>query len=88
MWWLTNHWAGFSPKYEGDFELSSISDEISTISKIVKGKNFIGEASKKQSFLDNNKDFSILHLAMHAEIDNENKRLSFQQKMLNMMQNV
>ena len=67
-----NYWAGFSPKYEGDFELSSISDEISTISKIVKGKNFIGEASKKQSFLDNNKDFSILHLAMHAEIDNEN----------------
>ncbi len=67
-----NYWAGFSPKYKQDYELSSISDEISTISKMVKGKYFIGDESKKQSFLDNNKEFSILHLAMHAEIDNEN----------------
>ncbi|NOQ91711.1 MAG: CHAT domain-containing protein, partial [Flavobacteriaceae bacterium] len=67
-----NYWAGFSPKYEDGFELSNISDEISIISKIVKGNKFIGEASKKQSFLDNNKNYSILHLAMHAEINNEN----------------
>ncbi len=67
-----NYWAGFSPKYEGGFDLSNTSDEISIISKIVNGETFIGETSKKQSFLDNNKDYSILHLAMHAEIDNEN----------------
>jgi len=67
-----NYWAGFSPKYKGDFDLSSTLDEILTISIIVKGKTFIGETSKKQSFLDNNKNYSILHLAMHAKIDNEN----------------
>ena len=67
-----NYWAGFSPNYQQDYKLSSSSNEISTISKMVKGKYFVGDESKKQSFLENNKDYSILHLAMHAEIDNEN----------------
>lgn len=67
-----NYWAGFSPKYDQEDKLSSISDEITTISKIVKGEKYIGEDSKKKIFLENNKNYSILHLAMHAEIDNEN----------------
>jgi len=67
-----NYWAGFSPKYKNDEQLHSSSDEISAISKIIDGKTFIGEDSKKQTFLENNKNFSILHLAMHAEIDDEN----------------
>lgn len=67
-----NYWAGFSPKYDEDLELSSTLDEISSISKIVNGKKFIEENSKKLSFLNHNKDYSILHLAMHAEINNEN----------------
>ena len=67
-----NYWAGFSPKYNEKEKLSSASDEIAIISKIVKGEKFIGENSKKEIFLENNKNYSILHLAMHAEIDNEN----------------
>jgi CHAT domain-containing protein len=35
------------------------------------GDSFIGENSKKKYFLENNKNYSILHLAMHAEINNE-----------------
>ena len=69
---IKNYWAGFSPKYEQDKKLASIYDEVSTISKIVKGKKFIGENSKKETFLNNNTNYSILHLAMHAEIDNQN----------------
>jgi len=67
-----NYWAGFSPFYEDNNMLSSNLDEVATIAKIVNGKEFIGDSSKKQSFLENNKEYSILHLAMHAEIDNEN----------------
>jgi CHAT domain-containing protein/tetratricopeptide (TPR) repeat protein len=67
-----NYWAGFSPEYKNEKQLPSSSDEISMISKLIDGKTFIGEDSKKQTFLENNKNFSILHLAMHAEIDDEN----------------
>ncbi len=68
-----NYWAGFSPKYEQDKKLASIYDEVTIISKMVNGKKFIGEDSKKESFLNNNTNFSILHLAMHAEIDDKNQ---------------
>ncbi len=67
-----NYWAGFSPKYQENDQLSAISDEVSIISKIVKGEKYTGEASNKEIFLENNKNYSILHLAMHAEIDNKN----------------
>jgi CHAT domain-containing protein len=67
-----NFWAGFSPNYQNDKQLTSNTDEISTISKMIDGKIFIGEDSKKHNFLENNKKFSILHLAMHTEIDNIN----------------
>jgi CHAT domain-containing protein len=67
-----NFWAGFSPNYQNDKQLTSISDEISTISEMIDGNKFIGEDSKKQNFLENNKKYSVLHLAMHTEIDNIN----------------
>ena len=69
---LPNYWAGFSPSYEGNNELSSSKGEIETISKIVDGISFFGVASTKENFFINNTDYSILHLAMHAEIDNNN----------------
>ena len=69
---LPNYWVGFSPKYQQDNKISSSLDEVSTISEIVNGKKFIGVNSKKQNFLNNNKDYSIIHLAMHAEINNNN----------------
>ncbi len=69
---LPNYWVGFSPKYQQDNKISSSLDEVSTISEIVNGKKFIGVNSNKQNFLNNNKDYSIIHLAMHAEINNNN----------------
>ncbi|MCF6223729.1 MAG: CHAT domain-containing protein [Flavobacteriaceae bacterium] len=67
-----NYWAGFSPNYKQNYKLSSNQNEVTTIAKIVNGKKFIGDLSNKKSFLENNKEYSILHLALHAKIDNEN----------------
>lgn len=69
---LPNYWVGFSSHYDNDDQLSSTSQEIEVISKMVGGKSFIGTTSTKENFFSNNKNHSILHLAMHAEIDNEN----------------
>jgi len=67
-----NYWVGFSPKYEQENTLSSNYEEVLTISDLVAGTSFIGGASKKSAFLENNKKYSILHLAMHAEIEEKN----------------
>ncbi len=64
-------WAGFSPDYTEGKMISSASNEIQSIKEMVGGDDFIGNESKKQNFLENNKNYSILHLAMHAEINNE-----------------
>ena len=69
---LPNYWVGFSPQYDGNKQLSSNTDEIEIISKMLNGKSFIGKASSKENLFLNNTDHSILHLAMHAEIDNNN----------------
>ncbi|MEN8125354.1 MAG: CHAT domain-containing tetratricopeptide repeat protein [Bacteroidota bacterium] len=69
---LPNYWVGFSPQYDNDKQLSSIKGETEDISKLVDGKSFIGTASTKENFFLNNMNHSILHLAMHAEIDNKN----------------
>ncbi len=64
-------WAGFSPEYANNNAISSASNEINSVKEIVEGDSFMGENSNKQSFLENNKNYSVLHLAMHAKIDNE-----------------
>ena len=64
-------WAGFSPKYTDNQTISSAENEIQSIKEMFDGDSFIGENSKKKYFLENNKNYSILHLAMHAEINNE-----------------
>jgi CHAT domain-containing protein len=69
---LPNYWAGFSPVYGEGENLSSNTNEISEISKIVQGNSFIGENSTKENFFNNYRYNSILHFAMHAEIDNNN----------------
>ena len=74
-------WAGFAPIYEDEKTLSSSQEEIDQIAKLTDGTRFIGENAKKENFILHNKQFSILHFAMHAEIDNENpqyNRLLFQ----------
>jgi len=69
-------WAGFSPDYADSYTISSASNEIQSIKEMVNGDSFIGIDSKKIFFLDNNKNYSVLHLAMHAEINSENPQFN------------
>lgn len=65
-------WAGFSPNYSDEKELLSASDEIESIFKLTGGEKFMGEAASKKNYLENNQNFSVLHLAMHGEINQNN----------------
>ncbi len=67
-----NNWVGFAPKYSNDATLSSSIEEVNEIAKLTDGVKFIEGAANKQNFRLHNKEFSIIHLAMHAKIDNEN----------------
>jgi CHAT domain-containing protein len=46
--------------------LSGIIDEVKSISKKIESKVFIGENATESNFRNNYKDYDILHLAMHA----------------------
>ena len=65
-------WVGFAPTYTGEEELASSKSEIDQIASLTNGEKFVGKEAKKENFMLHKKEFSILHLAMHAEIDNEN----------------
>jgi len=67
-----NDWAGFAPTYDPENELLSAKNEIDDIASLIDGVKFVGSSAKKDSFLLHNKDYSVLHLAMHAKIDHEN----------------
>jgi len=67
-----NNWVGFAPKYSNDETLSSSIEEVNEIAKLTDGVKFIEGAANKENFRLHNKEFSIIHLAMHAKIDNEN----------------
>ncbi|MCP4882198.1 MAG: CHAT domain-containing protein [Flavobacteriales bacterium] len=67
-----NNWVGFAPKYFNDATLSSSIEEVNEIAKLTDGVKFIEGAANKENFRLHNKEFSIIHLAMHAKIDNEN----------------
>ena len=69
---LPNYWIGFSPQYEPSNSLSSTLNETIEISNLFDGKAFVGNDSSIKNFLENSKDHSIMHLAMHAEINDEN----------------
>ena len=68
----TQDWVGFAPKYSDEGALSSSIDEVNEIAKLTDGVKFTAGAAKKENFLLHNKEFSIIHLAMHAKIDHEN----------------
>ncbi len=68
---LPNYWVGFSPDYQERDQLEN-SNEITSINAIVGGTTFVEKASTIENFKKNNQNHDILHLAMHAEIDNEN----------------
>lgn len=69
---LPNYWAGFSPVYGEEESLSSNTNEIKEIANLVNGNSFVGKNSTKENFFKNYRNNSILHFAMHAEIDNNN----------------
>lgn len=66
------NWAGFAPTYLEEEALSSSMEEINEIAGLTNGIKFIGEAATKENFILRNKEFSIIHFAMHAKIDNDN----------------
>ncbi len=66
------NWAGFAPTYLEEEALSSSMEEINEIAGLTNGIRFIGEAATKENFILRNKEFSIIHFAMHAKIDNDN----------------
>ena len=66
------NWAGFAPDYYESKSLSHAQTEIDEISRITNGTKFTDGSAIKSNFTANSKEFSILHLAMHAEIDNDN----------------
>ncbi|MGI9530137.1 CHAT domain-containing protein [Lutimonas sp.] len=65
-------WAGFAPTYDIDNKLISAKNEIDDIASLTDGTKFVGSKAKKDNFLQNNQEYSVLHLAMHAKIDHEN----------------
>lgn len=67
-------WAGFSPEYANEQNLPSSISEIREIQELVGGEEFLGEQASKENFLKNNQQFSILHLAMHAEVNDLNSK--------------
>jgi CHAT domain-containing protein/Tfp pilus assembly protein PilF len=66
------NWAGFAPSYDDKQILASSKEEISEIAALTNGIKFTGEDAIKENFMLHNKEYSILHFAMHARIDNEN----------------
>lgn len=69
---VENDWLGFAPTYSADDELVSAKNEIDEIASMTKGLKLVGKEAKKENFFLNNKDFSVLHFAMHAKIDHQN----------------
>lgn len=65
-------WAGFAPSYAEDLRLFSNQEEVQSIAKEVHGDSYLGEFATRENFLKHNRDYKILHLATHAQIDNNN----------------
>ncbi len=47
-------------------------EEVKAIQSLLKGKNYTGEMATEKTFKNEAENYSVLHLAMHAIIDNEN----------------
>ncbi len=69
----------FSPTYNTSLKtsLKGALKESKNISKIFKGKIFIGDKALKSNFINNAQEASLLHLAMHANLNNENPEMSY-----------
>lgn len=69
---FTSNWSGFAPSFNLNSTLVSNQTEIEAIAKLMKGNMFLGDDASVKNFKEQALDASILHLATHAEIDNNN----------------
>lgn len=67
-----DNWAGFAPSYEDDLRLFSNQEEVQSIADQIGGDSFLGEFATRDNYLKYNRSYKVLHLATHAEIDNNN----------------
>jgi len=82
----TLNYLGYAPKYEDTPNQTNQSiiqntnrpnliharKSVQIIDSLLEGKSYIDEAASKRNFLENLNHAKILHLAMHAEVDDEN----------------
>lgn len=65
-------YAGFAPIYtEGFAELKSNQQEVADIAQLLGGDEYLQTEATEQAFKAAASDYDILHLAMHAFVDNE-----------------
>ncbi|WP_282081460.1 CHAT domain-containing protein [Aquimarina algiphila] len=65
---------------DAEDDLPGTREEIRAISKIINGKYYYGNQAIESNFKKNANEYSILHLALHGEVDNEkpeNSKLYF-----------
>ncbi len=75
-------WLGFAPKYDKN-PLPNNAKEVKEIEKITNGKSYLGEEATKENFITVSKEYNILHLATHTEVDQNNplyNKMLFSQK--------
>ncbi|MCF6279798.1 MAG: CHAT domain-containing protein [Flavobacteriaceae bacterium] len=75
----TNNKIGvFAPNYNAKTSnnLLGASNEAQQISKLFSTDTFLGNNASKQNFIKNSKNYNMLHLAMHSNINNENSEFS------------
>ncbi|WP_299761162.1 CHAT domain-containing protein [uncultured Dokdonia sp.] len=75
-------WLGFAPKYYKN-PLPNNAKEVKEIEKITNGKSYLGEEATKENFIALSKEYNILHLATHTEVDQNNplyNKMLFSQK--------
>lgn len=78
----------FAPKYTGKvlesqlavrgepYSLQGAEEEIKEIAQLISGEMFLGNLASKSNFKTLEKDLSILHLAMHSNLNEEDPELS------------
>lgn len=56
----------------GNYELLGAQSESKTVSSLFKGDLFMGDKATKSNFIQNSPQYNVLHLAMHAIVDEDN----------------
>ena len=69
---FTSNWSGFAPSYLENKTLVANQTEIELIAELMKGESFLGSDASLQNFEKVTQNSSILHLATHAQVANDN----------------